>query len=333
MPGFSWHRPERYVLVLASALLFACSGTRQAMAPDPDWESAYQRHHVLAGRILRSADGVFIDEKTLVAELSAATYLLLGEKHDNPDHHRLRYRLLQQLINRDAVAAISLEMLDSSQTEALASVVDAGVTAADQVRDALDWDEGWIWAYYAPVLMTALQEQLPLQAANLSTEEVMAQYRGQSTGAAASPYADKLAAEQLSLLQAEIRASHCDMLPESQLPAMLRVQQARDWRMGSSLVQGMQLARQSGRTGASVLLAGNFHIRKDLGVPAYLAQNAGYEGEAVLSLAWLEVDASLTDPALYLEGSSGQGGYDYIWFTPVSSEEDYCSSLRTAASF
>ncbi|MDT8429260.1 MAG: ChaN family lipoprotein [Pseudomonadales bacterium] len=324
------------MLLLPLVLLLACSGAMQNVLPEADWQSAYQRNHVLTGRILRSADGAFIDEKTLLQELSTAAYLLLGEKHDNPDHHRLRHRLLQELIKRDEVAAISLEMLDSSQSAALTSVIDAGLDTAGQVRNALDWDEGWTWEYYAPSIMLALQHQLPLLAANLSAEEVMAHYTGSSADSAdfaESPYANILMGEQLTLLQTEIRASHCDMLPESQLPAMLRVQQARDWRMARSLQQGQQLAGQAGKAGASVLLAGNFHIRRDLGVPAYLVRNAEYGGEDVLSVAWLEVDASVSDPALYLDSISGQGDFDYIWFTPVSSQEDYCSSLRSAAAF
>src|SRR5215204_1457467 len=53
------------------------------------WQSHYGRNHPLTGRIWDVASGEFIDRPALIMRLARAEFVLLGEKHDNPDHHRL----------------------------------------------------------------------------------------------------------------------------------------------------------------------------------------------------------------------------------------------------
>jgi uncharacterized iron-regulated protein len=55
-----------------------------------DWESPAERAHPLVGRIWDVKAGAFIGEDVLVARLVASRFVLLGERHDNPDHHVCR---------------------------------------------------------------------------------------------------------------------------------------------------------------------------------------------------------------------------------------------------
>jgi uncharacterized iron-regulated protein len=166
----------------------------------------------------------------------------------------------------------------------------------------------------------ALLARVPLVAANISTAEMMEVY-GQLPSATLSAALTEPALKQL---QQEIHDSHCQMLPESQLPAMTAVQQARDARMAQSLV-----VTESPGTGLRMLVAGNFHIRRDLGVPRYLrALDAGISEAEIVTLALLEVDPESTDPHDYLQQFSTVLPYDFIWFTPAISDEDYCASLQ-----
>jgi len=111
-------------------------------------------------------------------------------------------------------------------------------------------------------------------------------------------------------------------LPESQFPAMVRVQQGRDYSMSQSL-------GPVDNEGTKVLIAGNYHARKDLGVPNYLLENnPGLTSEEIISLSLMEVDPLETEPEMYLQHHDEISTYDYIWFTPVISEVDYCASLR-----
>ena len=141
--------------------------------------------------------------------------------------------------------------------------------------------------------------------------------------AAAPRQAAILAEEQLALLRKEIDASHCGMLPASQFDAMVRVQQARDFSMAGSLLD----PGQEHGDGIRVLIAGNYHIRKDLGVPRYLA----HKGVDSTSIAFLEVAPGMFDPQAYLAEAYSEQAFDFVWFTPASSQEDYCASLRQPA--
>ncbi len=95
------------------------------------------------------------------------------------------------------------------------------------------------------------------------------------------------------------------MLPASQLPAMLAVQQQRDRRMAERLLVAPKPA---------MLLAGAFHVRRDLGVPLHIEDLADMP-VTVLMLA--EVGERV---------SAEQA--DFVWYTPAQPEQDHCEQLR-----
>ena len=70
-------------------------GPARAGAP---WITSLDRDNPLVGRLYQPSARTFVDESTAVAALRKARFVLLGEKHDNPDHHRLQAHLLRQLI-------------------------------------------------------------------------------------------------------------------------------------------------------------------------------------------------------------------------------------------
>jgi len=157
-----------------------------------------------------------------------------------------------------------------------------------------------------------------INAANISNEEMMQVY-GAPTTAKIEGVLDE---QTMAALERDIDESHCGMLPESQFPAMVRVQQARDFAMAASLASNTQQQLQ-------VLIAGNYHIRRDLGVPNYLLnRQSNLEESQIVTLAFMEVDGASNDPADYLQQFGSVKAYDYIWFTPAISGEDYCASLR-----
>jgi uncharacterized iron-regulated protein len=141
-----------------------------------------------------------------------------------------------------------------------------------------------------------------LLAANLSPAEMRQAYRQPAPVQGEKSNAPAVKA---ALLE-QVRAGHCGMLPESQLPAMLAVQQQRDRRMAERLQAAPQPA---------LLFAGAYHVRKDLGIPLHLA-DLGASGESkVLLLA--EVGERI-EP----------GEADYVWYTAAMPEQDYCAQLR-----
>lgn len=306
-------------LCLMVALTVSVSQTHSQPAP-PAWRSGLHVNHALVGQIWWAAESRFISRDELLGQLSAADVLLLGEKHDNPDHHTLRLELLQSLLATDRPSLLVMEMMAQTQQPAI-DTLSAGnpPPETDAWPQLLTWDEGWTWPYYQPVISLALQRNARLMAGNISTDQMMQIYRSESTETATL-----LNPGQQAKLADEIHASHCGMLPESQIPAMVRVQQARDLQMAKALMSPGQFNQR-------ILLAGNYHVRRDLSVPNYLAHASpdtpASENQRLITLAFLEVDPALATADEYLADAAGQTVYDLIWFTPAVRADDYCADL------
>lgn len=292
----------RMLLLCVLVLLAACQS--RGVLPPPAWLSPVGRDHPQLGQILDLASGERLAAEQLVERLAKAPRVLVGEQHDNPDHHALQLWLLRELAARRAQGSVLMEMLNPDQQariEQAQGLARAGESLGDPF-DALAWQAGWAWSLYGPLVSHALRQPYPLLAANLDRGEIMQIYRQRPAlrGAASSAPAVQEA------LFADIRESHCGQLPDSQLPAMLAVQQQRDRRMAERLLAAQQPA---------LLLAGAFHVRKDLGVPLHLADLGAAQGNAVLILA--EVGTSV-EP----------GSADYVWYTAALPAQDHCAQLR-----
>ena len=308
------------LLVLASVFTLLFNGCSAApRAPFGPWQAPLNRHHPLVGTVWSAQEQQAISPVQLLQRLSEARFVILGEKHDNPDHHSLQRYVLLQLATIATLDRVSFEMLDSSQQGAIDTLTPAAISAREQLQEALAWDtEGWDWSFYGPLIQDTLLAGVTVRSANISRDEMMAVYAADSNNGATSA----LDASQLQRLNQEIDESHCGMLPDSQFPAMVRVQQARDLTMAQSMISGGE------SSGVRVLIAGNFHARRDLGVPNYMAQEQG----ELISLAFLEVSPDSDQAQEYLESFSSSMPYDYVWFTPALDTQDYCADLRSGAS-
>lgn len=283
------------------------------------WQSQLNTDHELVGKIWDSERDQFIESPELLSRVEGASYLLLGEKHDNPDHHALQLRVLDHALSSQNIANVSFEMMTSEQQPLLENLQAQEQSSLDEVREYLRWDsDGWNWDFYGPLLDSALRAQVEISAANISGDEMMKVYGEPSP----AEIVDVLDEQTMAALARDIDESHCGMLPESQFPAMVRVQQARDFAMADSL-------SPRGDQWAQVLIAGNYHIRRDLGVPNYILHaQPNLDPRQIVSIAFLEVDEGSAEPAEYLQQFGDVKAYDYIWFTPAVSDEDYCASMR-----
>jgi uncharacterized iron-regulated protein len=314
------------VLLAATACATLSVGGNPA-EPPPPWQSRFGREHPLIGRIWDVRAGEFIDERTLAARLADARFVLLGERHDNPDHHRLQAWAVRALVNGGRRPAVGFEMLSTDQAEPLARHLAASPRDAAGLGEAVGWDRsGWPeWAMYRPIAEVALEAGLPIVATDLGAAGKRA-VRERGVAALDPSLVDgyalarALPPEHEAALAAEIRDSHCGHAPESLVPRMMVMQRARDAHMAERLVGA------SGRHGA-VLVAGAGHVRTDWGVPAYLDLR---EPDApVISLAFVEARERHDTPAAYAEGADARTlPFDYVWFTPRVSDADPCEEFR-----
>ena len=250
------------------------------------------------------------DGQARLATLLPADVLLLGEQHDAPAHQQLQRQAVQWLAARGELAALALEMAEQGRSTA---GLPRDASEAD-VQHALAWrDAGWPWKTYRPVVMAAVRAGVPGLGANLPAARQREAMRDAALDARLPPAA-------LAEQQQRVRDGHCGLLPESQIGPMTRVQIARDIAMADTV----RAARQPGRT--VLLVAGNGHVHRALGVPLHLPPDLTTKVLSAQSgQAQAAIDSEVTDTL-----PAHTSGADLLWPTPPVPPRDYCAELRRA---
>ena len=194
--------------------------------------------------------------------------LLMGEVHDNTQGHRLRYDLLRQRVEGGWRPAIVMEQFDREDQDLLNKAQKGCLDAQCVIRvvNGARWD----WQLYYPVIQLALTYQLPLVAGNLSRADASRVVRDGIT-ATFDPQSVKdyrldqpLPTDLRAAQQREIMAGHCNMVSDMMIDGMVNAQVARDIWMA-------KIVRDQ-RPRDVVLIAGNGHVRKDIGVGRWINQ-------------------------------------------------------------
>ena len=89
--------------------------------PWRDWESPLGQGDAQAGKLYDTATRATVAPAALLRRARDVDFVLLGEKHDNPDHHRLQAWLLSTLVREGRHRAVVFEMLTEAQETALAA--------------------------------------------------------------------------------------------------------------------------------------------------------------------------------------------------------------------
>ncbi len=238
-------------------------------------------------------------------DLLPTDVLLLGEQHDAPEHQALQQDTVQWLAGRGELAALVLEMAERGRSTA-GLAADANERA---VQSALRWsDAAWPWASYGPVAMAAVRAGVPVLGGNLPRARMRAAMQDSALDTRLPPAAW---AEQ----RERIREGHCGLLPESQITPMTRVQIARDMAMADTVVRALQ----PGRT--VLLVAGNGHVQRGLGVPLHLPPKIKAKVVSARSEKALPATNNIAATA------SGHDT-DLVWPTAPQPPRDYCAELR-----
>ena len=224
--------------------------------------------------------------------------LLLGEQHDAKEHQQIHGQVITLLARRGLLAAVALEMAD-------AGVTTAGLhpsSSEQQTKSALKWDDkGWPWDDYGAAVMTAVRAGVPVLGAN-QPPGLMRANMGDSALDSQLPGPALKAQQQL------IRIGHCNMLPESQITPMTRIQIAKDISMANTLANSALPGK------VVVLLSGSGHTDRLLGVPQHLPARV-----KVKAVRLRPGDASSDEKA---------EAFDAVWQTPALPEKDYCEEFK-----
>lgn len=277
-------------LLLGVSLLAACAPSDRRIAPSGD---------------LVANASVALENGRIAERFEAADYILIGEKHDNPEHHDIQLALLQALVKPGDV--VVFEMLNREQQPAIDRFLSGALPYAE-LEKALDWKaSGWPdWQHYGPLFGAAKDGGARIYYGSFPKKEL------RSKMSLADDHFAPLPAKLHDDLDLQIKSSHCDLLPENMIRPMSNIQIAKDKKLAQELVEN----RQDGR---AFLIAGNGHIRKDRAVPYYLAQLDKEATVQVLALIEERNTDALEDPFPL---------YDTLWLTSSTPEKDYCADLR-----
>lgn len=284
-------QPARLLLVLLGALVLFRGALAAEKFPAP-WENRLQGNAIV----------------------------LLGETHDNAVQHRLRLQVLQRAFKAGWRPAIVMEQFDREHQ------ADMDRARRERPRDPRYLIEraapaqdkpggGWNWDFYRPYVALALQYEVPLFAGNLSRADA-----GRIVAQGYGAVFDEATVQRLGLetgtpvrLEAQesaIDAGHCHSLPKDLLPSMARAQLARDAVMASIL--------QDNAARGVVLLAGNGHVRRDIGVPSWIDPD---RRESVFAVGFLEEDDED-------DNDTPAAAFDAIVRTAAAARPDPCAALR-----
>jgi len=279
-------------LLLATVLLAACAAPRD---PVPD-----------------------ADPAALAQALARAPVVLLGEVHDNAAQHALRLQALARLLQGGARPVFAFEQFDREQQAPLDAARAAGGSVAERAGRMIEaaGGRGWKWDFYRPYVELALQYDLPVIAANLSRGQAM---RVGQEGVAAvfdegERRALRLDAVDPAVLKAqvqEVERGHCGRMPAEALEPVARAQIARDAVLAASI------APYAGR--GVVLITGNGHARRDIGVVRHLAPEIAAH---TVTIGLLERESAPEESA-----QERAGAFDVAFFTVAQARKDPCAGV------
>ena len=255
------------------------------------------------------------DAQSLAQAMARRPAVLLGEVHDNAAQHAVRAAALRRLLEGGARPAIAFEQFDRERQadidRARREPPPEGRSLADHViAQARAPKDSWDWARYRPFVELALQYDLPIVAANLSRSAAARVAREGPGAVFTEAERAELALDRFGDILAKhehvVQVGHCNMLPKSALPGLARAQIARD------AVLAQSLRPHLGR--GVILLTGNGHARRDIGVPRHLA---AADQPRAWSIGLLE------------EGTEERSAlFDVAFVSPEQDRPDPCAALK-----
>lgn len=184
--------------------------------------------------------------------------LIMGESHDNPQHHAEQVRAVQVIQPK----AVVFEMLTPEEAQSLSDVPRDPGAMTDAAND-FHWSN---IADYARILAASPA----IVGAALPREDMRAAFSSGAAevfGAGADIYGltEPLPKEERDIRELNQFDAHCEAMPLEMMGGMVEAQRLRDAAFARSVVEALDTYGSP-----VVLITGNGHARLDWGVPVYL---------------------------------------------------------------
>ena len=151
--------------------VFFLSGSVTAKGDTIDWQAPFFQDHALVGKIWDTHKNAWLSVEQFEHEAVRYDYILLGETHNNPDHHKLQVEIINSLLGAGKNPSVVMEMLSQNHWQGQPH---RWSELAGLQKQAELLNKGWPWELYEPILASVVQSQLQLFAGNISREELHA---------------------------------------------------------------------------------------------------------------------------------------------------------------
>ncbi|QWV91754.1 ChaN family lipoprotein [Geomonas oryzisoli] len=225
---------------------------------------------------LRVRDRERVDVPTMIAGISDAPVLFLGERHDASAHHELQLRVLEALKAQGKEVVIGMEMFEQVSQPAL-DAWSAGRVPESAFRKVYEWSWRHIpWGMYSDIFFFARDNHIPIVALNAP--------RGVVQAVAQRGFAS-LTPAQLAELPPDVDARVTDQFLDSMReysPTHGRNSEGFRHIAEAQMLRNMVMARRisdylsAHPKKVMVVIAGGGHARGVGGVPAELRGNVAY---------------------------------------------------------
>lgn len=255
------------LILIFSIFVSACSNLNQVANLGSTPNLAYE--------IYENKTQNLLDFDELITRLSAYDIILLGEEHDQEKHHIFQTMIIKALAQNEELDLV-FEMLESNnQTTIDRANANKADIKPNQIQKALTWDsQKWHYKGYKELLQNIFYEKVNIKAGNLSKDEIAMIFAG------VEPIRGEKSTtkEVQESIKALIDKQHGGSGDEELLDKLTQIQQYKDRRMADKLVHS---------TNKALLIAGNYHCDKSIGVPLHIEDFKSGKSVAVL---WLSSD-------------------------------------------
>jgi uncharacterized iron-regulated protein len=120
-------------LLAVSTALFLTAQSSPA-SPDGSIAQAY-----VPERVYDTQKKTFIDFEVMLAQLTSADVVLIGEQHDDPNTHHLEAAVLDGLVRRKASPVVSLEMFERDAQGSIDAYLSGRLPEEEALKSARPW--------------------------------------------------------------------------------------------------------------------------------------------------------------------------------------------------
>ena len=116
----------------------------------------------------KTSKGTVHSNKDILHTLSKTRVVLLGEDHDNPEHHRWQLHTIAELFAIQPDMALGFESFPRSTQKYLDLFV-AGELSEKEFLDVVNWEKIWRFNkdFYMPMIHFARMNKIPMYALNV----------------------------------------------------------------------------------------------------------------------------------------------------------------------